>query len=218
MAVDFLTEEQKAQYGQYVGEPDEFQLARYFHLDKTDLSFIAERRGNQNKLGSALQLTSVRFLGTFLTDLSLVPVNAQIFVAGQLSLADITVLNDYGKRDTTKREHTALIREYYGYRDFNQMPWVFRLSRLLYAKSWISNERPSLLFEFATTWLIQHKVILPGESTLSRLISEIRERAAQRLWKRLSSLPTSEQKIELDVRARFHKHAGSHLSQKMGSH
>ena len=198
MAVDFLTDEQKAHYGQYVGEPDEFQLARYFHLDKTDLAFIVDRRGDQNRLGSALQLTSVRFLGTFLTDLSLVPINAQIFVAGQLSLTDITVLNDYGKRETTKREHTALIREHYGYRDFNEVPWVFRLSRLLYAKSWISNERPSLMFDFATTWLIQHKIILPGESTLSRLISEIRERAARRLWNRLSSLPTPEQKGELD--------------------
>ena len=161
MAVDFLTDEQKAHYGQYVGEPDEFQLARYFHLDKTDLAFIVDRRGDQNRLGSALQLTSVRFLGTFLTDLSLVPINAQIFVAGQLSLTDITVLNDYGKRETTRREHTALIREHYGYRDFNEVPWVFRLSRLLYAKSWISNERPSLMFDFATTWLIQHKIILP---------------------------------------------------------
>jgi TnpA family transposase len=199
MAVDFLTDEQKAQYGQYPGEPDEFQLARYFHLDKTDLSFIADRRGDQNRLGVALQLTSVRFLGAFLTDLSLVPINAQIFVAGQLSLTDMTVLKDYGKRETTKREHTALIREHYGYCDFNEAPWVFRLSRLLYAKSWISNERPSLMFDFSTTWLIQHKIILPGESTLSRLISEIRERAARRLWNRLSSLPTPEQKEELDT-------------------
>jgi TnpA family transposase len=103
MAVDFLTDEQKAQYGQYVGVPDKFQLACYFHLDKTDLAFIADRRGDQNRLGSALQLTSVRFLGTFLTDLSLVPINAQIFVASQLSLTDITVLNDYGKRETTRR-------------------------------------------------------------------------------------------------------------------
>lgn len=121
MPVDFLTDEQKAHYGQYVEEPDEFQLARYFHLDKTDLAFIAERRGDQNRLGSALQLTSARFLGTFLTDLSLVPLNAQIFVAGQLSITDIAVLNDYGKRETTKREHTSLIREYYGYRDFNEV-------------------------------------------------------------------------------------------------
>jgi TnpA family transposase len=199
MAVDFLTDEQKAQYGQYIGEPDEFQLARYFHLDKTDLAFVANRRGDQNRLGSALQLTSVRFLGTFVADLSLIPVNAQIFVAGQLSLTDITVLNDYGKRETTKRVHTALIREHYGYRDFNEGPWVFRLSRMLYAKSWISNERPSLMFDFAITWLIQHKIILPGKSTLSRLISEIREKAAKRLWNRLSSLPTPEQKKELET-------------------
>lgn len=198
MAVDFLTAEQKAQYGQYVEEPNDTQLARYFHLDKTDLAFIVGRRGDHNKLGFALQLTSVRFLGTFLTDLSLVPLNVQLFIAEQLSINDITILSDYAKRDTTKREHTALIRECYGYHNFSEAPWAFRLSRLLYAKSWISNERPSLMFDFSTTWLIQNKIILPGESTLSRLISEIRERASQRLWKLLSSFPTSKQKEQLE--------------------
>jgi len=39
---------------------------------------------------------------------------------------------------------------------------------------------------------------LPGASTLTRLISEIRERASSRLWHRLSSLPTDDQKILLD--------------------
>ena len=197
MAVDFLTPEQKAHYGQYAGEPSEGQLARYFHLSESDLAFVANRRGDQNRLGVALQLTSVRFLGTFLPDIAVVPTNAKQFVGRQLSIA-VSALTDYAQRDTTKREHNALIRNQYGYKEFGDRPWVFRLSRVLYAHAWISNERPSVMFEIAAAWLVQHKVLLPGESTLSRLIAEIRKRAADRLWHQLSSLPNETQRASLE--------------------
>lgn len=199
MPVDFLTDEHKAGYGQFFGEPNEVQLSRYFHLDEADLAFISNRRGDQNRLGCALQLTSVRFLGTFLTDLMQVPTNVQSFVARQISVKDILVLAIYAQREPTKREHAALIRKQYGYHDFSNPPWSFRLSRLLYSRAWISNESPSLMFDFATAWLTQSKVLLPGATTLSRLISEIRGRAANRLWLRLSSLPTGEQKTKLET-------------------
>lgn len=199
MPVDFLTPEQKSGYGQFAGEPNEMQLTRYFHLDEFDLELTFDRRGDQNRLGFALQLTSVRFLGTFIYDLLSVPYNVQVFVASQLSIEDVGVLADYAQRETTKREHAAFIREQYGYREFTAPLWSFRLNRLLYTRSWISNERPSLLFDFATSWLIQNKILLPGATRLTRLIAEIRDRADRRLWMRLSALPSNEQKNKLET-------------------
>ena len=198
MPVDFLTSEKKASYAQFSGEPNEVQLARYFHLDETDLTFLYQRRGEQNRLGVALQLGCVRFLGAFLTDLSVVPINVQWFVARQLNITELTILSTYAQRETTRREHTALIRDQYQYREFT-WPWSFRLNRLLFSRTWISNERPSLLFDLATSWLIQHKILLPGSTTLTRLISEIRERATNRLWLRLSALPSTEQTARLET-------------------
>lgn len=198
MPVDFLTSEQKASYGQFSAEPNETQLARYFHFDEADLAFIKNRRGDQNRFGVALQVGCVRFLGTFLSDLSLVPINVQWFVAQQLGIADVAILSSYAQRETTRREHTALIRNHYQYLEFT-WPWSFRLNRLLYTRSWISNERPSLLFDLATGWLIQRKILLPGASTLTRLISEVRERATNRLWRRLSELPSPEQIKKLET-------------------
>lgn len=72
---------------------------------------------------------------------------------------------------------------------FGDFPWAFRLKRLLYTRAWLSKERSGLMFDFATAWLLQHKMLLPAASTLTRIIGELRERANRRLWRKLVSLP-----------------------------
>src|SRR5680860_1542361 len=198
MRTEILTKEQRKNYGRFSGSLDQNQISKYFTLDQMDLELISKRRCRANRLGVALQLTCVRFLGTFPSDLSSVPVMVREFVARQLSIGSITVLESYGKRRTTEREHRALIRNRYGYREYGKGNLSFRLPRFLYLRVWMGDEGPSVLFDLATSWLARNKILLPGPTTLTRLVGEIRQRAFETLWKKLADLPSEGQKSRLE--------------------
>jgi len=64
---------------------------------------VEARRGDHNRLGFAVQLGTVRFLGTFLPDPADVPELVVTYVAGQLAVADPGVLKRYAQRQSTQR-------------------------------------------------------------------------------------------------------------------
>jgi TnpA family transposase len=198
MPVSFLTEEQVLRYGRYAGEPSPEQLARFFHLDDADRDLIVLRRGDHMRLGFAVQLCTVRFLGTFLDDPREAPSGIAIVLAKQLGIADAGSLVRYAASER-RRDHTVEIRDRYGYRLFADAPMQWRLLRWLYALCWTGTDRPSALFDQATAWLMTHKVLLPGATVLERTIARVRSRANSRLWRLLAARITSDQKQRLDA-------------------
>ncbi len=199
MSSRFLTSEQQHSYGRYVSEPTSVQLAHYFHLDDTAKQLVQKRRGDYNLLGFAIQLCTVRFLGTFLLNPIDVPQGVVNYLAAQLEIENVDCLPKYLVRSNTHWEHTLIIKQHYGYRDFSEQPGHWRLVRWLYQRAWIGGESPSMMFDLTTARLVEQKILLPGVTVLSRLISGVRERVANRTWKTLSKLPNSEQIEKLEA-------------------
>ena len=112
----FLSAAQIAGYGRYGEAPSARQLERFFHFDDVDRERIADRRGDHNRLGFAVQLATVRFLGTFLAHPTDVPVVVARTVARELAITDPGCLALYAQREQAHREHAGEIQRAYGYR------------------------------------------------------------------------------------------------------
>ena len=197
MSSRFLSDDQRARYGRYAVNPNDEQLARHFHLDAADRELVGQMRGAHNRIGFAVQLGTARFLGAFLDDPTQTPSAVVTTMARQLGEAPAPCLASY--RDGRQRwRHAAAIREHYGFRDLEEDAAAgFRLTRWLYVLCWTGDDRPGLLSDRATTWLLAHKVLLPGITTLERLIGRVRHRATLRLWHRLTHTLTDEQRHKL---------------------
>jgi len=189
--VDFLTPEQRARYGRYGEDPTPEQLARCFHLTNDDRELIDKGQSDRARLGCAVQLGTVRFLGTFLADQTDVPTVVVDHLAAQLGIADPSALKGYG--ETAMRfKHAAAIRERVGYSDFNDQPGHWRFIRWLYTRAYVAGERHIVLFDLSTVRLVEAKILLPAASTLERLIATVKERAATQLWRALGAIPDEE--------------------------
>jgi TnpA family transposase len=86
--VEFLSDEEAARFGRYDGSPSRAELERAFFLDDADRALVGRRRSDHNRLGFALQLTTARYLGTFLADPLDVPRAVVDYLSRQLEVAD----------------------------------------------------------------------------------------------------------------------------------
>src|SRR5205807_1369570 len=84
----------------------------------------------------------------------------------------------------------------YGWQDFAEV--AEELTRWVDDRAWITGDGPRTLFDAAVGWLREHHVLLPGVSTLVRLVGRVRQEAQQRFWDTLAGLPTPSQARQLE--------------------
>ncbi|MEU3991737.1 Tn3 family transposase [Streptomyces platensis] len=183
MPVDFLSDDQVSRFGRFAAAPSPGELEQFFRLDAQALSLARAKRAPANRLGWAVQWGCVRMLGVFPTeDLSVVPAAVVRFVAEQLDVGPEEFAG-YGARRQNRYEHAWEIRDAYGYREFPAAEDEVRA--FLAARVWASLEGPRALFDRAVVWLVDNWVLLPGITTLTRLVAEVRASENTALYRTL---------------------------------
>ena len=65
-------------------------------------------------------------------------------------------------------------------------------------RAWTTGDGPKASFDGAVVWLREHRVLLPGVSTLARLVARVRDAAMARLWDTLAAPLTAAQASALE--------------------
>ena len=162
MPVEFLSEEQARRYGRFAADPNQEQLDRFFSFAEAEMADVDRQRADGHRLGYAVQLGTVRFLGCF-TDPGEVPPVVVHHVAAALAV-DPTLFKSYAASRIRFR-HAAAMRDRYGYTAFGQGPSHWQFLRWLVERLWTGDDRPTVVVDLATHWLVTREVLLPGVTT-----------------------------------------------------
>jgi hypothetical protein len=164
-------------------------------LSASDLELVRQQRGDHNRLGFALQLCALRYLGFCPHDLVTAPPAAISFVADQLQIIP-AALRAYGARPQTRTGHSQQIQRYLGFHDATREN-LRALADWLLARA-LEHDKPSLLFQLVCDHLRAEKIVRPGVTLLERLVMAARERGHTETFRRLVPLFTNERLTQFD--------------------
>ena len=129
--------------------------------------------------------------------MKLTPARIVQFVAMQLNIHP-EVLAEYGsRRPKTRDEHLMQIRGYLKLRLYSHEEDDPDLAEYLLARA-LQRDDPAVLLEEAGDWLREDGIIFPAESTISKIIAQVRPQAENQVFAALTSqlTPTQAQALE----------------------
>lgn len=195
MPVSFVSEAERLRLNSFPADLSNDDLIAYFTLSEADLLQIPKTASVSNRLGVALQLVLLRFLGFHLIELNLLPQAVVNFVAQQIGV-EAEQIKFYGEREQTRTDHQRFIEKYLGFRlptdeDYRRVSdWL--LERAL------EHDRPTLLLQLLCERFLSEKLVRPGFSVVERMVATARNSAEDEIFRRIENIIDEVLAEELD--------------------
>ncbi len=194
MSSGFLSTAERERWQRFPETIPQDDLAVYFLLSDDDAREVHRQREPFNRLGYALQLCTLRYLGFVPTDFTATPEVVVTFVAEQLGIAP-HVLALYDNR-RTQSDHRRYVRAYVGFRQATPLD-VYALHTWLLARA-LEHDKPTLLLQLACEKLHRERIVRLGVTRLERFVATAREKAHDETFRQVTPLLTDDRKTMLD--------------------
>jgi len=190
-----LTEEQRLEFTEIHENISEWAIAKYYTFTDQDIDIINRHRREYNRLGFAVQLCCLRNPGWSLGNVTDFPSSVLTYIAEQIKV-DPKAIEKYAQRENTKLEHLQELREAYGFRNYSETDYS-SLSKYLMPYA-MESDNISRLMRLAIDELKMRLVILPGITTIEKIVTEVRQIADDTVLKLINESLSQEQKNKLD--------------------
>ena len=175
-----LTEEERQLL---LGTPrDADALTRHYSFTRSDRELLAERRGNANRLGFAVQLALLRHPGMSLAHME-DPVDSLVAWLAERLEIPVAAFAEYAGRAQTMTDHARVLATALGLRPASAADLPFMIEAA--AQSAWSTDRGQPITAGVIAALRAEKVILPAPATIERAAiagrARVRKRAADAL-------------------------------------
>lgn len=190
-----LTDEQRLEFTRIPPNIDDWEIAKHYTFSEKDKEIINRRRRDYNRLGFAVQLGMLRNPGWVLTSFDDIPEPVLEYIAEQIGV-NANEIFQYSDRVSTRIEHLQELRDEYDYRNFTGEDSETLFSMLLSVA--IENDNVTHLMKIAIESLRKQKIILPGITTVERILQDARIKAEYSVFERINTSITDSQRALMD--------------------
>jgi TnpA family transposase len=195
MPEHWLTEAEMVRLTSYPPEIPEADVVTFFTLTESDRRLLAELRGDDNRLGFALQLCTLRYLGFVPADLAQAPMPVIKFLSRQLALTPV-IITSYGERSQTRTDHLQEIERHLGFHKATAAEKT-DVERWLRERA-LEHDRPLLLLQLLCEKVHAQRIIRPGLTLLERSVTTARQQAQTATWTLIAPLLGEQDQLKLD--------------------